>query len=62
MLVSGSRESLMELSKEARDVGFLALGSIGGEAIRLTCADATIESSVDDAGRILETGLADELP
>jgi phosphoribosylformylglycinamidine synthase len=59
VLVSGSREALMELSKEAARIGFLALGSVGGDAIRITAATATIDVSVEDAGRALETGLAD---
>jgi phosphoribosylformylglycinamidine synthase subunit PurL len=59
ILVSGSRDALMELSKEAARIGFLALGSVGGDAIRITAATATIGVSVEDAGRALDTGLAD---
>jgi phosphoribosylformylglycinamidine synthase len=60
VVISGSREDLMELSRHAAGVGFLALGSVGGETVDLTCADATIELSVEDAGRIFEAGLADQ--
>src|SRR5206468_2493072 len=41
IVISGSREQLMEVSKEAASVGFLALGSVGGEAIRLAARAAT---------------------
>jgi phosphoribosylformylglycinamidine synthase subunit PurL len=57
LLVSGPRELLLELSSEARDVGFLALGSVGGDAIRLTAADATIDVLVEDARGVFESGL-----
>jgi hypothetical protein len=60
IIVSGPRESLMNLSQKAASVGFLALGSLGGDQVRLACADATIETSVDDARRVFETGLADK--
>jgi phosphoribosylformylglycinamidine synthase II len=60
VIVSGPRESLMKLSQKAAGVGFLALGSLGGDQVRLACADATIAVSVDDARRVFETGLADK--
>jgi phosphoribosylformylglycinamidine synthase II len=60
ILVSGPREGLMKLSQQTASVGFLALGSLGGDQVRLACADATIETSVDDARRVFETGLADK--
>ena len=52
----------MELSDEAAEVGFLALGTVGGEAIRLTAAAATIEVSVEDAGRVFDSGLRRLVP
>jgi phosphoribosylformylglycinamidine synthase II len=62
VLVSGPRDELMALSKEAAGVGFLALGSTGGESIRLTADAATIELSVEEARRVFEATLADSLP
>jgi phosphoribosylformylglycinamidine synthase II len=59
ILVSGPRERLMKLSQKTASVGFLALGSLGGDQVRLACSDATIETSVEDARRVFETGLAD---
>jgi phosphoribosylformylglycinamidine synthase subunit PurL len=59
IVVSGAREALMELSTRAGPGGFLALGSVGGEAIRMTASDATIELSVRDARGVFESALAD---
>jgi phosphoribosylformylglycinamidine synthase subunit PurL len=59
IVVSGPRDALMELSKDAAVVGFLALGSTGGDAIRLTAGAATIGLSVEEARRVFDTGLAD---
>jgi hypothetical protein len=59
VLVSGSREELMQLSAQAAGVGFLALGTVGGRTIRITAGAATIASSVEDARRIFQAGLAD---
>jgi phosphoribosylformylglycinamidine synthase len=59
VLVSGPRKALMEMSKEAARIGFLALGSVGGTTVCITAAAATIDLSVEDARRALETGLAD---
>jgi phosphoribosylformylglycinamidine synthase len=60
IVVSGPRETLMELSKDAARVGFLALGSVAGERIRITADDATIDIAVVDARRAFQTGLADQ--
>jgi phosphoribosylformylglycinamidine synthase II len=57
VLVSGPREALLELSADARDIGFLALGNVGGDAVRLAAADATIEVAVQDAGSVFDSGL-----
>jgi phosphoribosylformylglycinamidine synthase subunit PurL len=59
VIVSGSRDALMELSAKAADVGFLALGTVGGDAIRLTATPATIELSVEEARGLLDSSLAD---
>jgi hypothetical protein len=61
IVVSGSRDALMELSSKAAGVGFLALGTVGGENIRSTAGDATIDLSVDDARRVFETALSGSL-
>jgi phosphoribosylformylglycinamidine synthase II len=60
IVVSGPREALMELSKEAAGIGFLALGSLGGRDIRVTAGAATIELSVEEARRVFDSGLADK--
>jgi hypothetical protein len=49
----------MELSEQAAGVGFLALGSVGGGAVRITAGAATIEVSVEVARKTYDTGLAD---
>jgi hypothetical protein len=45
----------MELSKEASDVGFLALGSTGGDSIRLTAGAATIALPVEEARSVFDS-------
>jgi phosphoribosylformylglycinamidine synthase subunit PurL len=62
VLVSGPREELMKLSARAASVGFLALGSIGGETVCLTAHDATIELSVEDARSVFDHCLGAQLP
>jgi phosphoribosylformylglycinamidine synthase II len=59
VVVSGEREALMELSRHAAGTGFLALGSVGGDAVRIAAGDATIALSVEDARGVFEAGLAD---
>ena len=59
IVVSGPRDALMQLSKGAAGVGFLALGSTGGDAIRLTAGAATIGLSVEEARGLFDSGLAD---
>jgi phosphoribosylformylglycinamidine synthase len=59
VVVSGPRPALMELSRRAASVGFLALGTVGGDAIGITAGDARIELSVEAARRIYERGLTD---
>jgi phosphoribosylformylglycinamidine synthase len=55
IVVSGTRDALMELSKEASDVGFLALGSTGGDSIRLTAGAATIALPVEEARSVFDS-------
>jgi phosphoribosylformylglycinamidine (FGAM) synthase-like enzyme len=62
VLVSGRRQELMALSASAASVGFLALGSVGGETLRLTAHAATIELSVEDARRVFDHCLGEQLP
>jgi hypothetical protein len=50
----------MQLSKKAASVGFLGLGSIEGNRIRITASNARIDVAVRDARRVFETGLADK--
>jgi phosphoribosylformylglycinamidine synthase len=61
IVVSGPRESLMELSGKAARVGFLALGQVGGSLIRIAAGDGTIALSVEEAEDIFTSGLADKV-
>ena len=61
ILVSGAREPLMELSRKTARVGFLALGQVGGADIRITAGTARIELSVEEAGSLFNSGLADKV-
>ena len=60
VVVSGARDTLMELSNDAARVGFLALGTVEGDHLRITADDARIEIAVVDARRAFQTGLADK--
>jgi phosphoribosylformylglycinamidine synthase len=61
ILVSGSREALLELSRNAAGVGFLALGRVGGSNIDLAAPDARLGISVEDAGDLFDSALANRL-
>jgi phosphoribosylformylglycinamidine synthase subunit PurL len=61
ILVSGPREPLMQLSRNAARVGFLALGQVGGDAVRITAGTARIDLSVEEAGDVFNSGLADKV-
>ena len=61
IVVSGPREGLLELSAKAAGVGFLALGEVGGEHLRISAAAARLDLSVDDAGRIFDSALPDRV-
>jgi hypothetical protein len=62
IVVSGNRKRLLELSANAADVGFLALGTVEGNALRLTGGDATIDLSLEDARGAFELGLGRLVP
>jgi phosphoribosylformylglycinamidine synthase subunit PurL len=57
IVVSGSREALMAISRRARGVGFLALGTVDGEAIEIAAGTARIDLSVEEAGGLFHSGL-----
>jgi phosphoribosylformylglycinamidine synthase len=57
IVVSGPREALMAISHRARGVGFLALGSVGGDAIEIAARTARIDMSVEEADRLFHAGL-----
>jgi phosphoribosylformylglycinamidine synthase len=57
IVVSGRREALMAISHRARGVGFLALGSVGGNAIEIAAGTARIDMSVEEADRLFHAGL-----
>lgn len=61
ILISGPREPLMQLSRKAARVGFLALGHVGGDGVRITAGTATIDLSVEEAGDLFNSGLADKV-
>jgi phosphoribosylformylglycinamidine synthase II len=62
VVVSGPRDALLELSRKAARVGFLALGEVGGDAIRISAATATLGISVGEAGGLFDTALASRVP
>jgi phosphoribosylformylglycinamidine synthase II len=57
IVVSGPRAVLMAISHRARGVGFLALGTVGGDALEITAGTARIDLSVDEADRLFHSGL-----
>jgi phosphoribosylformylglycinamidine synthase len=61
IVVSGPRAALMEMSQSARKLGFLALGSVGGSTIEIAAGTATIDLSVEEAGRLFHSGLPSRL-
>ena len=61
MIVSGERAALLELSHRAADVGFLALGEVGGATIRMAASAARLDLSVEDAGSIFDSALGDRV-
>jgi phosphoribosylformylglycinamidine (FGAM) synthase-like enzyme len=61
VIVSGPRETLLELSANAAGVGFLALGTVGGAGIEISAGTARIETSLEDAGSLFESALAERL-
>jgi phosphoribosylformylglycinamidine synthase len=62
VVVSGPRDALLALSRKAAQVGFLALGEVGGDAIRISAATATLDISVGEAGGLFDTALASRVP
>jgi phosphoribosylformylglycinamidine synthase II len=61
IVVSGPREELLELSRRAARVGFLALGQVGGGDIRIAAGAARIDQSVEEAGGLFDPGLTDRI-
>ncbi len=61
IVVSGPRDALLELSGRAAAVGFLALGHVGGETLRITAPAATLDLSVEDAADRFNSALADRV-
>jgi phosphoribosylformylglycinamidine synthase len=63
ILVSGPRDALLELSASANAAGvdLLALGTVGGAGIEIAAGTARIDISLEDAGSLFESALADEL-
>jgi phosphoribosylformylglycinamidine synthase len=61
IVVSGRRDALMELSNEARAVGFLALGTVEGDALRIAAGTARIDLSVEEADSLFRVGLPSRL-
>jgi phosphoribosylformylglycinamidine synthase II len=61
VVVAGSRDALLELSANAAGVGFLALGAVGGGDIAIAAGTARIDISLEDAGSLFESALAERL-
>ena len=61
ILISGPREALLELSGKAAGVGFLALGQVGGSTIELAAPAARLDISVEDAGDLFDSVLANRV-
>jgi len=61
ILVSGPRETLLDLSTKAAHAGFLALGQVGGSTIDLAAPAARLGISVEDAGDLFDFALANRL-
>jgi phosphoribosylformylglycinamidine synthase II len=57
VVISGPRATLMAISHRARGVGFLALGTVGGDAIQIASGTARIDLSVEEADRLFHSGL-----
>jgi phosphoribosylformylglycinamidine synthase len=57
IVVSGPRPELMAISHRARGVGFLALGTVGGDVLDITSGTARIDLSVEEADRLFHSGL-----
>ena len=63
VVVSGTRAALLELSTTANaaGVGFVALGTVGGANIGIAAGTARIDSSLEDAGSLFVSALAERL-
>ncbi len=61
ILVTGERENLLKLSTKAAGIGFLALGTVCGEKIDISCDTATINVSVKDAKGVFRKAISDLL-
>jgi phosphoribosylformylglycinamidine synthase len=61
VVVSGPREALLELSTKAAGVGFLALGQVGGADLALAAPAARLDISVEDAGDLFDSVLANRV-
>jgi hypothetical protein len=63
VVVSGPRDTLLELSANANatGVGFLALGTTGGADIEIAAGTARIDISLEEAGSLFESALAERL-
>jgi phosphoribosylformylglycinamidine synthase len=61
VVVAGPRDALLELSANAAGVGFLALGVLGAAGIAIAAGTARIDISLEDAGSLFESALAEKL-
>jgi phosphoribosylformylglycinamidine synthase len=63
IVVSGPRDALLELSATANaaGVGFLALGTLGGAGIGIAAGTARIDISLEDAGSLFDSALAERI-
>ena len=61
IVVSGPRQTLLELSQKASKAGFLALGQVGGSDVEITAPAARLGISVEAAGDRFDSGLTNRL-
>jgi phosphoribosylformylglycinamidine synthase len=53
-IVSGPRETLMELSKRAGAAAFVGLGTVGGDSLQISSGGATLKVSIGDARSVFD--------
>ncbi len=60
-VVCGPRDVLLELSNRAGTGMFLALGTVGGDSLRISAGGATLHESIENARGVFDHSLSDRL-